>query len=126
MIEGRKDVGAKNFSPLSGWLNRKYFHHFIAEMVNDFDGDAARFGFVEGAGNVAVETGPSFLIDFGFEGGFKGFIGVVCAEKIGMADKEAFFIVVGIDEPTGDFVGITGSNFARLGMEDIYPEDSDL
>ncbi len=34
-------------------------------MVNDFDGDAAGFGFVEGAGGVAVECGPGFEVDFG-------------------------------------------------------------
>ena len=29
-------------------------------MVDDFDGAAAGFGFVEGAGGVAVERGPGF------------------------------------------------------------------
>jgi hypothetical protein len=29
-------------------------------VVDDFDGDAAGFGFVEGAGGVAVECGPGF------------------------------------------------------------------
>lgn len=30
------------------------FHDFVAEVVNDFDGDAAGGGFGEGTGGVAV------------------------------------------------------------------------
>jgi hypothetical protein len=41
-------------------------------MVDDFYGDAALLGFVEGAGGVAVEGGPDFGVDFDFEGGFEG------------------------------------------------------
>jgi hypothetical protein len=36
-----------------------------------------------------------------------------------VADEEALFVVVGIDEPAGDFVGIARADFTRLGMEDI-------
>lgn len=57
----------------------KYFHHFVAEVVDDFDGDAAGLGFVEGAGCVAVESGPGLGVDFGFEGGFEAFLGVAGA-----------------------------------------------
>ena len=38
----------------------KHLHHFVAEVVDDFDGDAAGFGFFERAGGVAVECGPGF------------------------------------------------------------------
>ena len=55
-------------------------------MVDDFDGDAAGYWFVKGPGCVAVNGGPGFFVDFGFEGGFKGFVGIVCAEKVGLAD----------------------------------------
>ena len=43
-----------------------------------------------------------------------------------MADEEAFFVVVGVDEPAGDFAGVAGSDFAGLGMEDVYAVDGDL
>jgi hypothetical protein len=36
-------------------------------VVDDFDGVTARFGFGEGAGDVAVEALPGFFVDFGFE-----------------------------------------------------------
>ncbi len=43
-----------------------------------------------------------------------------------MADEEAFFVVVGVDEPAGDFVGVAGADFAGLGVEDIDAVDDDL
>jgi hypothetical protein len=38
------------------------FHDLVAEVVDDFDGDAAVFGFIEGAGGVAVEGGQRALL----------------------------------------------------------------
>ena len=37
------------------WLNFKNFHHLIPQMIDDFYGDSALLGLVEGAGGVAVE-----------------------------------------------------------------------
>ena len=84
--------------------------HFFAEVVDDFDGDAAGFGFVERAGGVAVEGGPGFGVDFGFEGGFEGGAGIVLAEEVGVADEEALAVVVGVEKPAGDAFGM-GSSF---------------
>ena len=46
-------------------------------MIDDFYGDAAVLGLVEGAGGVAVEGFPGFGVDLGFEGSFEGFVGEV-------------------------------------------------
>jgi hypothetical protein len=81
-------------------------------MIDHFDGDATGFGFVEGAGGVAVEAAPGFLIDFGFEGSFEGFVWIVGSQEVGMADEEALFVVVGVDEPAGDFVSVATADFA--------------
>ena len=43
-----------------------------------------------------------------------------------MADEEAFFVVVGIDEPARDAVGAVAADFAGAGVEDIDAVDSDL
>jgi len=43
-----------------------------------------------------------------------------------VADEEAFFVVVGVDEPAGDAFGAVGSDFAGLGVEDIDAVDLDL
>jgi hypothetical protein len=37
-----------------------------------------------------------------------------------VADEEAFFVVVGIDEPASDAVGAVATDFAGLGVEDIH------
>ena len=95
-------------------------------MVNDFDGDAAGFGLVEGAGGIAIEAFPGGFVNLGFQSRFKGFVGIVGSEEVGMADEEAFFVVVGVDEPAGDAFGSTGFDFARLGAEDIDSVDFDL
>ncbi len=43
-----------------------------------------------------------------------------------MANEEALFVVVGVDEPTGDAVGSVAPNFARVGMEDVNAIDLHL
>ena len=95
-------------------------------MIDHFDRDASGFGFVEGSRGVAVEGFPSGFVDFGFEGGFERFIGIVGSEEVGMTNEKAFFVVVGIDEPAGDAVGSTGFDFARLGTKYIYAVYFDL
>lgn len=95
-------------------------------MVDDFDGDAAASGLGEGAGHVAVEAVPGFFVDLGFQGGFEALVGIVGAKKIGLADEEALFVVVGVDEPTGDPVGSVAANFACAGLEDVDAVDLDF
>lgn len=60
-------------------------------------------------------------MDFGLEGGLGGFVGIAGAEKIGMADEEAFFVVIGIDEPAGDAFGSAGADFAGVGVKNVPP-----
>ena len=89
-------------------------------MVDDLDSDAAGLGFVEGAGGVAIERRPGFGVDLGLERGLERAVGVVGAEEVGVADEEAFFVVVGVDEPAGDTVGAVADDFAGLGFEYIH------
>ena len=91
-------------SCLPGFSGSEDLHYFVAEVVDDFDGDAAGGGFGEGAGGVAVEGRPGFGVDLGSEGGLEGLVGVVGAEEVGLADEEALLVVVGVDEPAGDAV----------------------
>ena len=60
----------------------------------------------------------SWLI-FGFEGSLEGFVRVVGAEEIGVADEKAFLVVVGVNEPAGDAVGAVATDFSGAGIEDI-------
>ena len=43
-----------------------------------------------------------------------------------MADEEALFVVVGINEPAGDFVGIARAYFTGLRVKNIDTMNSDL
>src|SRR5665213_3120092 len=101
--------------------NFKNFHDFVAEVVDDFYGDAAGFGFAERAGGVAVEGGPGFGVDFGFQGGFQGVVGVVGAQEISVADEEAFLVVVGVNEPAGNSIRAITADFAGIGVKNIHP-----
>ena len=48
-------------------LDPKYLHYFITEMIDYLHRDAAVLGLVEGAGSVAMEGFPGFLVDLGFQ-----------------------------------------------------------
>ena len=103
----------------------EHLHHLIAEVIDHLHGDPAGLGLVERARCVAVQRRPGFCIDLGFERGLQRAIGVVCAEEVGVADEEAFFVVVGVDEPAGDAVGAVADDFAGLGFEDVHAVDLD-
>ena len=64
---------------------------------------------------------PRLLVDLGFERGFERAVGIVCAEEIGVADEEAFLVVVGVDEPAGDAFGAVAADFAGLGSKTSTP-----
>ena len=68
-------------------------------MVDDFHGNATGLGFVEGTGGVAVQCRPGFFVDLGLERGLERAVRVVCTEEVGVTHEEAFFVVVGVDEP---------------------------
>ena len=43
-----------------------------------------------------------------------------------MANEEGFFVVVGVDEPAGDAIGVVAADFAGVGVEDIHSVDLHL
>ena len=95
-------------------------------MIDDLHCNAARCRLGERAGGVAVEGFPGFWVDLGFECRSQGFVWGVGAEEVGVADEEALLVVVGVDEPAGDAVGVVAADFAGVGMEYIYAVDLDL
>ena len=101
-------------------LYAEHFHHFVAQVVDDLHGDAAGFGFVQRAGYVAAEGGPGFFVDLGFERRLERLVGIIRAQEVGVADEEALFVVVGVDEPAGDAIGAVADHFAGLGFENVH------
>ena len=90
-------------------------------MVNDFHRDSTGLRLIERTRYVAMERGPSFFVDLGFQRCLERLVGIVGAQEIGVADEETLLVVVGIDEPAGDAVGAVAANFAGSGMEDGDP-----
>lgn len=94
-------------------------------MVDHLYGDAAGGGFGEWAGGVAVEAGPGVVVNFGFQRGFQRLVRIVCAEEVGVADEEAFFVAVSVDEPAGDTVRAVATHFASVRAEYVHTVDLD-
>jgi len=95
------------------WLigNIVNLEYLIPIMIDDLDGNLAGIRAVEGAARGSVKLFPCFLVDLGLEGLTQPFIGLVRAGEIGVADKEALSVVIGVDKPTGDVTGRYGSRF---------------
>lgn len=79
----------------------KDFHDLVAEVIDDFDCYAAALGFLEGAGGVAVKSSPGKFVDFDFERGLEGAVGVVGAEDIGLEDEEVLATDSGVSRTEG-------------------------
>ena len=105
----------------------EHLHHFVAEVVDDLDGDAAGGGFRERTGDIATEAFPGFLVDFGLEGGLEGLVGVARrAGEVGVADEEAFAVVFGVQHPAGDSLGaVTPALAGGLNLDVGLPEDDE-
>jgi hypothetical protein len=81
-------------------------------VVDHFHGDPAWLRFVEGAWRIAIERCPGFGVDLGFEGRLERAVGIVDAQKIGVADEEALLVVIDIDEPAGDALAAVTADLA--------------
>ena len=73
-----------------------------------------------------MEGFPGLLVDLGFERRPQRLIRIVRTEKIGVADEEAFLIVIGIDEPTRYAVGIVAVNLTCVRVKHIHSINLDL
>ncbi|MCK9199873.1 MAG: hypothetical protein M0P59_06205 [Gallionella sp.] len=67
------------------------------------------FGLLRARG-VAVKDAQAFFEALRFGSGFVGFVGIICAKEICVADEEVFFVVVGVDEPAGDTFNAIAAN----------------
>jgi len=95
-------------------------------VVDDLDGDATGRWFLEGAREVAVERFPGVLVDLGLECGLERLVGVVLAQEVGVAHEEALTVVVRVQEPAGDAIGVVALDLARAGVEHVHAVDLHL
>ena len=71
------------------------------------------FGLSKGRDVSLFSVAQASAIDLGFQRCFQRVVGIVRAEEVGVADEEAFFVVVGVDEPAGDAVGTVADALRR-------------
>lgn len=95
-------------------------------MIDHLHRDSPGPGFVERPRSIAVQCRPGIFVDLRLECRFQRLVRIVGTEEVGVADKEALLVVVGVDEPAGDTLGAVGADFAGLGMENVYAVDGDL
>lgn len=74
-------------------------------MVDYLDCNLARFGLIKRPTGSAIKAAPCGLVDFGSHGSLQLLIRLVGPGEVGVPDKEAFAVVVGVDEPARDVVG---------------------
>ena len=86
-------------------------------MVDHLHRDPPVLRPIERPRHLAIQRLPRRLVDLCAQGGFQAFVGVVGAEEIGVADEEAFFVVVGVEHPERDAVGVLGNDLAGLRLE---------
>ena len=73
-----------------------------------------------------MEGFPGLLVDLGFKRRLQRLVRIVRTEKIGLPDKEAFLVVIGIDEPTRYAVGVVAVNLTRVRVKHIHTVNLDL
>ena len=97
-------------------------------MIDDLDGNFACFRGVKRAAFGGIEHGPGGFVDLSTEGALELFVGLIGTGEIGVADEEAFTVVVGVDEPSGDVVGGVTPNLAggRVVNVEAFDFDAEL
>jgi hypothetical protein len=100
-------------------LNLEHLQHFIAVVIDNLDGDFAGGGPGEGTADGGVKGRPGGFVDLRLEGLLELFIWLVSAGEIGVPDKEAFAVIVGVKEPAGQVVGGTAANLAGGGVVNV-------
>ena len=81
-------------------------------MIDDFYSNASCLWLREWAGDITIQTFPCFFINLCFQRTFQVFIWIIRPKKIGMTDKEALFVIVGINEPGRYTVTVTRDDFS--------------
>ena len=71
-------------------------------MIDHFHSDPSRPGLVEGPGSITIQTLPRLLVYLRLESRPQGLLWIILAKEVGLADKEAFAVVVSVNKPARD------------------------
>lgn len=88
-------------------------------MIDHFHRDPPAVRAFKGTRRIGVECAPRLLVDLRLQCGFERGIGIIRAQEIGVADEEAFFVVIGVDELGGDAFGVIAANVPRVWIEHV-------
>jgi hypothetical protein len=99
------------------------FHHLIPQVVDHLHSDAARSGLCKRNERVPVERFPVFKVYLSLERCLEALVGIVLAKEVGLAHEEAIAVVIAIDEPAGNVVGLVTADFAGGGIKEILELD---
>ena len=89
-------------------------------MVDDLNRDLARRRHVERDALGRIERRPCRFVDLGSQRAFQLFVGFIRAQEVGVTDEETFFVVVSVDEPSGNAIGVVANHFAGLRLKDVH------
>lgn len=124
---GHRRVGAAGTRmPCRYLLDFVGLQDFVAVVVDDLHGDRAGRRRVEGAAARPVQRRPRVFVDLGLERLAQALVRVVGAGEVRVADEEALAVVVRVNEPTGDRVGVVGADLAGRRVVDVDAADLDL
>ena len=79
-------------------------------MVDHLNRDPPRFRFLKRPGSIAVQGLPGILVDLSFQRGLERFVGIIGTQKIGMPNKEGFFVFQSLPDTTSFLFKLEGEN----------------
>jgi hypothetical protein len=102
-------------------LHPEHLQHFVAEVVDHFDGDPPGGGGRERARRSGIEARPSVLVDLISQRRLQRLVRIISAEEVGLADEEAFLVIIAVDEPARDASGVIRADLAGGGSNTSMP-----
>lgn len=83
-------------------------------------------GRSNGSDTVRYRAAPRIRIDVGLECSLELLHGVAAAREVAVAHEERLVVVIGVDHPERDTVGLAAAHLSRRGVVDVHAVQLDL